>query len=197
MHEEFSGEKHPSLWKVLPALKTFMSKWQGMQNNPCFACIHDALDAGLATLEKYYNKTDKSPANIVCLCRLIFSCESVRSIHPSFRSASFHQGGLHQRVLGLRRTSLCAYRHGANRKLFHVRSLYRYKPLQFDKYAKTYMAKQRAESKSAGRSTPSLSPPSPGTSSSNSTPAPSLLATASTSGLGYATSQIEELQARC
>jgi hypothetical protein len=68
MHEEFSGEKQPSLWKVLPSIEAFMSKWEEMCNNPRFARVQEALGAGLATLKKYYNKTNNSPAMIVALC---------------------------------------------------------------------------------------------------------------------------------
>jgi hypothetical protein len=68
MHEEFSGEILPSLWKVLPSLEAFLAKWTAMRNDLRFLPVREALSAGIRTLEKYYDKTDNSPANIVCLC---------------------------------------------------------------------------------------------------------------------------------
>lgn len=58
----------PTVWKVLPALEAFILQWREKASNPRYSEIKDAINAGLNTLYKYYNKTDTSPVYIVSLC---------------------------------------------------------------------------------------------------------------------------------
>ena len=45
-----------------------MAEWQGFPNDPEMAALWPAIKAGIESLEKYYNKTDNSPARIVSMC---------------------------------------------------------------------------------------------------------------------------------
>jgi hypothetical protein len=100
MHKEFSGEKEPSLWKVLPGLEAFMRKWRAMAENPRYAKIAYAIEAGIKIIEKYYDKSDNAGANIVSLCESSFSSPAAaQSVHDLARSSSRPQGTVLQEVL--------------------------------------------------------------------------------------------------
>ena len=63
-------ESEPTIWKVLPILEAFIEQWHKKAGNSRYRDIKHAINAGLNTLYKYYNKTDASPAYIVSLCTL-------------------------------------------------------------------------------------------------------------------------------
>ena len=68
MNDRFSSETEPTVWKVLPILEAFIGQWREKASNPRYKDIKNAINAGLNTLYKYYNKTDASPVYIVSLC---------------------------------------------------------------------------------------------------------------------------------
>jgi hypothetical protein len=46
-----------------------MRRWRAMAEEHRYAKIAYAIEAGIKIIEKYYEKSDNSGANIVCLCR--------------------------------------------------------------------------------------------------------------------------------
>ena len=69
VQEAFSAEYYPTIWQVLPLYKDFISKWKGFATDPNMLQLWPAIEAGLESLEKYYNKTDDSPVHIVSVCK--------------------------------------------------------------------------------------------------------------------------------
>nr|VWO99711.1 Uncharacterized protein [Ganoderma boninense] len=58
--QSFSADHAPSLHHALPALEALHMAWTCRANRRQFALFKDALDAGIATISEYYNKTDVS-----------------------------------------------------------------------------------------------------------------------------------------
>ena len=50
-----------------------MVNWRTLADSPEMEPIADAIREGIKQLEKYYNKTDNSVANIVGICTLLFT----------------------------------------------------------------------------------------------------------------------------
>lgn len=73
VHEEFSAEHYPTVWRVLPIFENFMTEWHQLANDPDMEPLRPAIMKGLSTLEKYYNKTENSPAHVVAMCESSFS----------------------------------------------------------------------------------------------------------------------------
>ena len=48
--------------RVLPTLELLISKWEDLLTNPEYLCIHSALEAGIALLEKYYQWAEDTDA---------------------------------------------------------------------------------------------------------------------------------------
>jgi hypothetical protein len=68
VQEQFSSEKEPSVWRVIPTYEALIRKWHTLSQNTRMAPLKSAYEAGILMLEKYYNKTENSAANIVSLC---------------------------------------------------------------------------------------------------------------------------------
>ncbi|KIK43317.1 hypothetical protein CY34DRAFT_82037, partial [Suillus luteus UH-Slu-Lm8-n1] len=75
VQEAFSAEYYPTIWRILPLYEDFIAQWQIFSEDPEMAVLQHAIQAGITNLQKYYNKTDNSPAHIVSMC--LFK-------HPSF-----------------------------------------------------------------------------------------------------------------
>ena len=63
----FSAEKRPTLWRALPLIEELQTVWEEKRITPRFARYHDAINDGLAKLNKYYSKFDEKPAYIIAL----------------------------------------------------------------------------------------------------------------------------------
>ncbi len=68
MQQQFLAQYVPTVWKILPAFEEFMEKWGDISRDPDYAALRGAIQCGIKTLEKYYNKADNSPVQIVNLC---------------------------------------------------------------------------------------------------------------------------------
>ncbi|KAG1834972.1 hypothetical protein DFJ58DRAFT_847502 [Suillus subalutaceus] len=68
VQEAFSAEYYPTIWRILPLYKDFIIRWQTFSEDPKMA-------AGITNLEKYYNKTDNSPAHIVSISQFLHKDE--------------------------------------------------------------------------------------------------------------------------
>jgi hypothetical protein len=60
------------LWRVLPAIKELQTSWEKKRDNPCYAQYQDALNNGLAKINKYYLRFDEKPPYIITLGK--FAC---------------------------------------------------------------------------------------------------------------------------
>ena len=58
---ELSAEKTPTIQKVFPLLEKLRFQWQELRDNPRYAPIKDALEAGLANMEKWFRAAGDSP----------------------------------------------------------------------------------------------------------------------------------------
>lgn len=71
VQQRFSAERTPTVYRILPVYERFRDNWAALRARDDMRTLATALDAGIASIEKYYNKTEKQPANIVCLCKLL------------------------------------------------------------------------------------------------------------------------------
>ncbi|KAG0703363.1 hypothetical protein DFH29DRAFT_874486 [Suillus ampliporus] len=65
--EAFSAEYYPTVWWILPLYEDFIAKWHSFAADPKMMILQPALEAGIKSLKKYYNKTDNSPVHIVSM----------------------------------------------------------------------------------------------------------------------------------
>lgn len=68
VQEAFSAEYYPTIWRVLPLYEDFIAKWKDFAADLKMFQLWSAIEAGLESLKKYYNKTDDSPVHIVSMC---------------------------------------------------------------------------------------------------------------------------------
>ena len=67
-HQLSSTTRSPTLHQVIPTLESLASRWERKLENPVYAPFRQALEAGLAKLNKYYLKLDDCDAYILALC---------------------------------------------------------------------------------------------------------------------------------
>ncbi|KAG1869099.1 ribonuclease H-like domain-containing protein [Suillus tomentosus] len=67
IQEAFSAKYYPTIWRILPLYEDFIVKWHSFAADPNMAVLRPALEAGIESLKKYYNKTDNSPVHIVSM----------------------------------------------------------------------------------------------------------------------------------
>jgi hypothetical protein len=73
IQELFSSETQPSLWRALPALEELQTTWEDKRKLDHFILYWDAIDAGLAKLQKYYSRIDTKPVFILALGMFLIS----------------------------------------------------------------------------------------------------------------------------
>jgi hypothetical protein len=72
IQQYFSAEKRPTLWRVLPAVEELQTAWEKKRDNSRYAQYRDALEDGLAKINKYYSRFDEKPSYIIALG--MFAC---------------------------------------------------------------------------------------------------------------------------
>ena len=66
MQQSFSGSlKVPSIPCLLSIYEGLITNWEEKKKNSVYSSIHQALDAGIALLGKYYSATDESPLAVL------------------------------------------------------------------------------------------------------------------------------------
>ncbi|KAM6491167.1 hypothetical protein JOM56_013406, partial [Amanita muscaria] len=70
----FSADKHPGLYRALPALKVLQSAWEAKLKESRYEIYHEAIKDGLAKLMKYYCRFDEKTAYVLALI-----------LHPYFK----------------------------------------------------------------------------------------------------------------
>jgi hypothetical protein len=93
----FSSEKHPTLWRAIPAIERLQSAWEAKRDSQRYELYSDALTDGLEKIRKYYLRFDEKPAYILSLGRLEHSISTPLILHDSFASvlqAQLHTDGV-------------------------------------------------------------------------------------------------------
>lgn len=64
-HNELSNESQPMCTRTLPMLELLMLEWEDLLDKPDYEPVHNTLKAGIALLEKYYQRTDHTNAYFI------------------------------------------------------------------------------------------------------------------------------------
>ncbi|KAG1802801.1 uncharacterized protein HD556DRAFT_1206934, partial [Suillus plorans] len=67
VQEMFSAEYYPTIWQILPSYEYLLAQWHEFSADPRMITLWPAIEAGIESLKKYYNKTDNSPAHVVLM----------------------------------------------------------------------------------------------------------------------------------
>ena len=67
MQHCFSSEQLPMLWRALPVIEALQTAWEAKRDDRRFAIYEDAINEGLAKLQKYYSRFDEKPAYVLAL----------------------------------------------------------------------------------------------------------------------------------
>ena len=82
IQQHFSSERLPTLWRALPALEELQTAWEAKQDSARFWLYKDAINNGLAKLQKYYSRIDSKPVFILSLGKSSVSL-NWSSLYPS------------------------------------------------------------------------------------------------------------------
>jgi hypothetical protein len=58
------------LWRALPAMEALQTAWEAKCDDPHFAIYYNAINKGLAKLQKYYSRFDEKPSYVLALGKL-------------------------------------------------------------------------------------------------------------------------------
>ena len=65
--QAFSAEAQPTLHNALPEIEKMYSAWQKASEKPRYKIFKPALEAAMAKLDEYYQRTAKSDAHIIAM----------------------------------------------------------------------------------------------------------------------------------
>lgn len=71
--QSFSSDQYPTLQSALPALEVMHQAWMACASRPEYAVFGGALDAGLAKVSEYYEKTSISDVYTMAMRELSYS----------------------------------------------------------------------------------------------------------------------------
>lgn len=101
IQQVFSSSKHATIYRVLPQIEIFLSRWEKKHTMPKYALFWPALDAGLNKMRKYYYKFDEKPVYVLGMCTfshcpidLSFLPSITRCSHPPILQAHLDQTAL-------------------------------------------------------------------------------------------------------
>ena len=63
----FSASSRPTLHNALPALERLHAKWEKALKKPCYKIFKPALTAGMAKIDKYYQRSGALDAHIIAM----------------------------------------------------------------------------------------------------------------------------------
>ena len=66
----FSTSSRPTLHNALPALERLYSEWEKASKKACYEKFKPALVAGMAKLDKYYQRSGTLEAHIIAMGRI-------------------------------------------------------------------------------------------------------------------------------
>jgi hypothetical protein len=67
IQQYFSSEHKPTLWRALPAIEDLQTAWEVKHDNPQYIIYKNAINDGLAKLNKYYSQFDEKPSYVIAL----------------------------------------------------------------------------------------------------------------------------------
>ena len=67
MQQAFSAGARPTLHNALPAIEKMYSAWQKASEKPRYSIFKPALEATMAKLDEYYQRTAESDAHIIAM----------------------------------------------------------------------------------------------------------------------------------
>lgn len=67
IQQYFSSERQPTLWRALPAIEELQTAWEAKRDDPQYTIYKDAINDGLAKLNKYYSRFDEKPSYVLAL----------------------------------------------------------------------------------------------------------------------------------
>ena len=70
-HGELLAHKEPMCYEVFLLLERLQTQWETLHANDNYEPVHEALDAGLANMQKWYQKTDDTSIYFISHGRLI------------------------------------------------------------------------------------------------------------------------------
>ncbi|KAF8209893.1 hypothetical protein K438DRAFT_1753508 [Mycena galopus ATCC 62051] len=62
-----SAEKYPCLHLVIPALEQVHHRWKKLRDRPEYSKLHDAIQAGMDSIETYYDRTSECDAYLMAM----------------------------------------------------------------------------------------------------------------------------------
>jgi hypothetical protein len=96
----FSSEQLPTLWRALPAIEALQSAWEAKHDDRRFAIYYDAINEGLAKLQKYYSQFDEKPSYVLALGKRPSNLSPSRLICIIYSPSSLLQARIHQDGVG-------------------------------------------------------------------------------------------------
>jgi hypothetical protein len=69
VQQTFSSERTPTVWRIIPSFEFLIRRWDTMANHVQHQALNEALNQGVRSLQKWYDRVDgsSSPAYFVCL----------------------------------------------------------------------------------------------------------------------------------
>ena len=71
IHGELLAHKEPMCYKVFPLLERLQTQWETLRADDDYEPVYEALNAGLANMQKWYQKTDDTSIYFISHGRLI------------------------------------------------------------------------------------------------------------------------------
>jgi hypothetical protein len=68
----FSSETKPTLWRAVPAIERLQTAWESKRDDKKYVIYRNAINDGLAKLQKYYMRFDDKPAFVLALGTLFW-----------------------------------------------------------------------------------------------------------------------------
>ena len=65
--QTFSSSRNPTGWHAIPVLEFMQESWENMARHNQFKDITNAIEAGLANLQKWYCKVDDTNVYFICM----------------------------------------------------------------------------------------------------------------------------------
>ena len=71
--QAFLLSRNPSLQNALPALERMYAAWEKASSKSCYVFFVPALEAGMAKLDQYYQRSAASDTHIMAMGKIYFS----------------------------------------------------------------------------------------------------------------------------
>ena len=96
--QAFSSSSTPTLQNALPALEKMHAAWKKASSKSRYSCFIPSLNAGMAKLDQYYNRSAESDAHIMAMGKsfliTVYCADQssiLRSVEPKEEDGTFHK----------------------------------------------------------------------------------------------------------